>query len=131
MQLESCDLPLACGQLGTLADTVSWNRTYPVGHGWLLREKSGSCHRRWGNGCWAGRNNRCPCTPARQSAPAFISHLSPQLTETICTELVNDFLLPHPRTFFSLYLQFLTPLTSASLENLSSLGFCITNQPKT
>lgn len=63
-------------------------------------------------------------TPAHQPSLHLLSE--PQLTETICTELVGDLLLPNPRTFFSLYL---TPLTSTSLlENLSSLGFSITNR---
>lgn len=49
------------------------------------------------------------------TSPSLHLPLEPQLTETICTELVSDILLPNPRTFFSLYLQCLTPLTSTSL----------------
>jgi len=108
--LSHVALPLACGGAGH-PDGHSLMKSYPVGHGWLLREKSGSCCSRWGNGRWAGRINRRPLL----AGPSFHLPFESPLTETICTKRVNDLLLPNPRTFFSFCLQFLIPLTSASL----------------
>ena len=86
-------------------DVHSLVESYPMGHGCLLREKSGSCCNRWGNGRWAGRIDRYPLL----ASPSFHLPFESPLTETICTKHVNDLLLPNPRTFSSFYLQVLIP----------------------
>lgn len=61
------------------------------------------------------------------TSPRLHLPLETQLTETIGTELAND-LWSNPRKFFSLHLQFLTPLTSISLLKKSFLPWLLHNE---